>query len=126
MKLPNFRLHETQARLAGIFGILAILCLAALAVVVFKNFSREMMAINFNPQSGLGRYRKMIVFGVSAMTIGIGLAAGFLGFSSLGEKRNTKQGMSWLGLLLGALAVSIAPVFLFAWTELSQSIITGG
>lgn len=125
MKLPNFRLHETQARAAGVFGVLAILCLAALAVVVFKNFSTEMMAINFNPRSSLGKYRKFIVMGVTAVTIGIGLTAGLLGFSSLGQKRNTKQGMSWLGLMLGAVAVAIAPVLLFAWNELSQPIIGG-
>lgn len=122
MKLPNLRLHETQARLAGLCGALAILCLLALCVVVFKNFDYRMMVISFNPQGGIGKYRKLIVLAVTAITMGIGLTAGSLGFNSLGHKRNNKQGMSWLGLALGAFALALAPVLLFAWLKLNQPI----
>lgn len=126
MKLPNLRLHETQARVASLFGVLALLCLAALVVIVFKNFNTELMAISYNPKGGIGKFRKIAVFAGTALTIGIGLAAGGLGFNSLGQKRNNKQGMSWLGLALGALSVSIAPILLFAWLELNQPVLAGG
>ncbi|MCB9852138.1 MAG: hypothetical protein H6819_03510 [Phycisphaerales bacterium] len=121
MKLPNLRLHETQAQFAAILGVLALFCLVALTYAVFRGFNQDMMAIIFNPSAGLGKYRKLGVFAGTAVTLGVGVTAGLLGFNSLGQKRNTKQGMSWLGLAFGALAVSAAPVLLFAWMQLNQS-----
>lgn len=126
MKFPNFRLHETQAWVSAFFGVAAIICLLGLTYGVFRGFDKDMMAINFNPNSGLGKFRKVIVFGGAALTIGLGLTAGLMGFNSLGQKRNNKQGMSWIGLGLGALSVASAPILLFAWMELSQAIIRGG
>lgn len=125
MKLPNLRLHETQAQFAAICGVVAFGCLLALTYAVFKGFSQEMMAIVFNPNTGLGKYRKIGVFAGTAVTLGVGVAAGLLGFNSLGQKRNHRQGMSWLGLAFGALAVSAAPVLLFAWMQLNQSTLQG-
>jgi hypothetical protein len=126
MKLPNLRLHETQAWVSALFGAAAIFGLLVLSYVVFKGFDWEMKAINFNPNGGLGKYRKILVFAGGALTMGVGLTAGLMGFNSLGQKRNTKQGMSWLGMALGAVSVAVAPVLLFAWMELSQAIIRGG
>ncbi|HPF38931.1 MAG TPA: hypothetical protein P5081_22475 [Phycisphaerae bacterium] len=123
MKLPNFRLHETQARFAAVFGAMAILCLCALIVAVFYNFDRELMVIQFNPRGGLGKFRQIGVFAGTAVTLGVGLTAGLLGFNSLGQKRNMRQGLSWMGMAFGALAVSMAPVLLYAWMTLNQSVI---
>ncbi|MCA9254114.1 MAG: hypothetical protein KDA33_00690 [Phycisphaerales bacterium] len=125
MKLPNLRLHETQARFAALFGAIAILCLLALVYAVFRGFNREMMAIVFNPDGGLGKFRKIGVFVGTAVTLGVGLTAGLLGFNSLGQKRNTKPIFSWVGVAFGALAVSIAPVLLYAWLTLNQSTLRG-
>jgi len=34
-----------------------------------------------------------------------------------------RQGLSWMGMAFGALAVSMAPVLLYAWMTLNQSVI---
>ena len=125
MKLPNFRLPETQAKASMVFAVLALLALAALAFCVFKGFQLETRVIPYNAEAGMGRFRKYIVFGGTAATVLVGATAGLLGYSSLGQKRNNRQGCSWLGMLLGAMAVSLAPVLFFAWQELSEAIIQG-
>ncbi len=61
-----------------------------------------------------------------SVTAAAGLAgalAGVLGFNSLGQRRNTKQGRSWLGMASGALVVVGALVLFYAWRILSEPII---
>ncbi len=125
MKLPNFRLPETQARASLLFGVVALLALAALAFCVFKGFDPELRVVAYNADEGMGRFRKYLVFGGTALTLLVGTTAGLLGFNSLGQKRNNRQAFSWLGMLIGAMAVSLAPVLFFAWQELSEAIIQG-
>ncbi len=125
MKLPNFRLPETQAKASMFFAVLALLALAALVFFVFKGFQFEDRVIPYNADAGMGRFRRYLVFGGTAATLLVGATAGLLGFNSLGQKRNNRQGYSWLGLLIGAMAVSLAPVLFFAWQELSEAVIQG-
>jgi hypothetical protein len=79
--------------------------------------------IHYDPESGLGAYRRPLVFGATAIAVVIGGTAGLLGFNSLGQKRNDKQGRSWLGMTLGALVVALAPVLFYAWQKLSEPVI---
>lgn len=125
MKLPNFRLYDTQAKAALIFGIVGIFCIAALTVFVFRNFSWAEKEIYYNSKQGFGKYRPYLVQGTTAISVVIGFAAGMLGFNSLGQKRNNKQSFSWMGLLMGTLSVSLAVILLYAWRTLSATVITG-
>lgn len=120
MKGPNFRLATTQASASLYIGILSLLGVSALAVFVFKGFDAELKVIVYNSAQGIGRFRPYMVYGTTAASLLIGFVAGLLGFNSLGQKRNEKQGSSWLGMAAGALTVSIAPVLLFAWHTLSE------
>ena len=119
MKLPNLRLYETQATVAMVVGALSLVCAAMLALFVFQNLKLEEMSIDYSP-AGL---RRPVVFAATAVTGLAGLTAGILGFNSLGQRRNTKQPRSWLGMLCGALAVASALVLFFAWLQLSQPLI---
>jgi hypothetical protein len=123
MKLPNFRLYETQATASMIAGVGCILSLCALSYVVFKNFDSRAGVISYNSESGMGQYRQSLVMLGSVVTGGLGLLAGILGYSSLGQKRNTTQGRSALGLIMGAIAVGLTPVLFYAWRSLSEAII---
>ena len=123
MKLPNFRLYETQATASLVAGVACILCLVALSYAVFHNFDSRAGVISYNSEAGMGQYRQMLVMLGSAMTGGLGLLAGILGYSSLGQKRNTTQGRSALGLILGSIAVGLTPVLFYAWRSLAEAII---
>ena len=126
MKLPNFRLYDTQATFGATLGVLSFLVIFALAVLVFKNFDRQQKVIWYNPSAagGLGKYREPLILTCAAAAVLVGAVAGALGFNSLGQKRNNRQGLSWLGLTLGALSIVLAALVLVAWTKLRLAIIS--
>ena len=123
MKIPNLRLYETQATASLWFSVLSLVCIAGLAFCVFKGFNATYQSIPYNAKEGLGRFRQFLVYGGVAATLLTGFLAGILGFNSLGQKRNSKQGLSWTGMLIGALAMSIAPILFFVWQEFSEKAI---
>ncbi|MFQ5501327.1 MAG: hypothetical protein ACE5EQ_03380 [Phycisphaerae bacterium] len=123
MKMPNFRLYETQARASLVIGIFGLFCLSLLAFFVFWNINWSEMVIPFNAEEGRGRFRPYIVLGMTAACLLVGFVAGILGFKSLGQKRNSKQGASWIGLLIGAVVMSVTPILFLTWMTLKESII---
>lgn len=123
MKLPNFRVYTVQATYGVVASVAGLALLAMLGFCVFRGFKTESMSVLYNPEDGLGQYRPYLVFGLTGACLLAGGAAALLGFSSLGQKRNTLQGRSWLGLVLGALVVALAPVLLLAWRSLSEPLI---
>jgi hypothetical protein len=123
MKIPNLRLYETQATASVWLSILSLICVVGLTYCVFKGFNSTYQSIPYNAEAGYGRFRPYLVYGGAAATFLSGFLAGVLGFSSLGQKRNPKQGRSWIGMLIGALAMSIAPILFFVWREFSEQAI---
>jgi FtsH-binding integral membrane protein len=123
MKLPNFRLYDTQATASMVLGLWGVVCTLMLAILVFKGFVVEDLSVTYDPRGGLGQFRKPMVFATTALVMTTGGVAGILGFRSLGQRRNSKQGRSWLGMTLGAIVVAVAPVMFFAWRMFSQPII---
>jgi len=123
MKLPNFRLYDTQATASMILGLFGLLCAAVLVFVVFRGFDTEHMAVVYDPQGTMGQFRRPLVFITTAISMVAGGVAGIVGFSSLGQKRNTKQGRSWLGMALGAVTIAMAPVLFLAWFTFSEPLI---
>jgi len=123
MKLPNLRLDETKATLSLVIGLAALLGVAALVVLVFRGFVSGEYVIYYNSEAGLGRFRPYMVYGATAATCLLGFVAGLLGFQSLGQKRNNKQGHSWAGLTTGAVGISLAIVLFFAWRFMSETAI---
>lgn len=123
MKIPNLRLYETQATASLWLSFLSIFCIVGLTFCVFKGFNATYQSIPYNAEAGYGRFRPYLVYGGVAATLLTGFLAGVLGFNSLGQKRNPKQGSSWMGMLIGALAMSIAPILFFVWQEFSEKAI---
>lgn len=128
MKLPNFRLYDTQATTSMLVAVFCAMCLLMMSVVVFKGINTTNWVIPYNPEAGLGQYRPPLVMLFTAVSILGGLVAAFMGFRSLGQQRNTKQGRSMIGLLLGVVVIPLAIVLYATWKELSEPIIrsTGG
>ena len=123
MKLPNFRLPETQATASMILGVVGLICLLPLAVFVFHGISFRDMVIPYNPESKMGHFRAPLIYATTAGSSLICVGAALLGFSSLGQKRNTKQTHSWLGMTLGALCLALVLVMFFAWFKLNEPIV---
>lgn len=118
MKMPNFRLYDTQALFSAILGAIALAFVIAMLIVVSRNFDPHQKVIWFNPKS---RYREPIIFAATGGAILFGIISGSMGFNSLGQKRNNRQGMSWLGMALGAVSMVLAVIGLVAWQKLKLS-----
>jgi len=118
MKMPNFRLYDTQAIVSAIVGVISVLFVVALFIVVARNFDPHAKVIWFNPKN---KVREPLIFAATAGAVLGGIIAGAMGFNSLGQKRNNRQGMSWLGLALGALSFVLAIMGLVAWQKLKLS-----
>jgi len=123
MKLPNLRLYDTQATFSLGVALCGILGVLALAVVVFKGFNAENMSVLYNPEQGLGAYRGPLVYLFTTGTFLLGALSGLLGFNSLGQRRNTRQSFSWVGMTLGALAMAGAPILFYSWRQFSEPLI---
>ena len=123
MKLPNLRLSETQAFLALVLGLLALLSVPVMAVLVLKNFDLDHQTIPYNPESRFGSVRGALGYLGTALASLTCLAAGLLGFSSLGHKRNNKPMYSWSGMLLGAVSLSLILILFFTWFRLNEPMI---
>ncbi|MEK6644103.1 MAG: hypothetical protein AABZ08_09350 [Planctomycetota bacterium] len=123
MKMPNFRLSETQATASMVVGVVGLASLAVLSVVVLRNFNTQTWTILYNEMSQFGKFRKILVMLFTATTVLLGCVALAMGFSSLGQKKNTKQGRSFMGMAIGGLAIAIAPVLLVMWIQRAESVI---
>mgnify|MGYP003395558207 FL=1 len=123
MKMPNFRLSETQATASMVVGVVGLASLAVLSMVVLKNFNTQTWTILYNELSQFGKFRKILVMLFTASTILFGCVALAMGFSSLGQKKNTKQGRSFMGMAIGGVAIAVAPVLLVMWIQRAESVI---
>ena len=123
MKMPNFRLSETQATASMVVGVVGLASLAVLSMVVLKNFNTQTWTILYNEVSQFGKFRKILVMLFTATTVLLGCVALAMGFSSLGQKKNTKQSRSFMGMAIGGVAIAVAPVLLVMWIQRAESVI---
>lgn len=108
--------------MAVVLSVLTILGVLGLAAVVFRGFNWEQKTIFYNSAKGYGQYRNLMVYGATAACLVFAAVAGLLGFNSLGEKRNNRQGFSWFGVLVGALSIVSAILLCMAWRLLNEPI----
>ena len=123
MKMPNFRLSETQATASMVVGVVGLASLVVLSMVVLRNFNTQTWTILYNEVSPFGKFRKILVMLFTATTVLLGCIALAMGFSSLGQKKNTKQGRSFMGMAIGGMAIAVAPVLLVMWIQRAESVI---
>ena len=123
MKKPNFRLYDTQATASMLAAMAGMVVVLGLVVVVFKGIDTEQMVIPYNSELGLSQYRQPIVMAAVPLAVVLGLIGGILGFRSLGQPKNNRQGRSWIGMTIGAFVVAVAPVLVGTWKQLSEPMI---
>ena len=124
MRLPNFRSFTTQARTGVLLALLAVATVAALAYCAMHGYSAAENVVPYNASEGLGQHRPNLVLVLTALTVLMAIGAGALGFNSLGQKRNEKPGLSWLGLAMATLCIPAALFFFFFWKTFSEAVLT--
>ncbi|MEE8171255.1 MAG: hypothetical protein V3T70_11975 [Phycisphaerae bacterium] len=123
MRMPNFRLVETQARWSVYCAAVAGVGLVALTFLVFRKFDPATSHMWYNPLSTYGKFGQPLILLNTAIVGLLGVIAAGLGYNSLGERRNKMPRRSWTWLLLGALFATLALLHCLAWIKLSLPIL---
>ena len=114
----SLRRYEDQALASVVLAAVAVLGLIPLTVIVFRHFNAEQRWIMYNPRT----VRLISVLAFAAFSGGFGFLGFVLGINSAGQRRNTRQGLSWLGFALGAGGMLLALLLLACFWLLKQPI----
>lgn len=114
--MRSLRRYDVQAKVALLISVLSALSLAALGVILLRNYQPDLRAIQFGTRSLYGP----IVFGTTAVTMLLSFTGVVMGFNSAGQRRNEMQARSWIAFFLGiaVLSGSIIAFFIFWYWQL--------
>jgi hypothetical protein len=118
----SLRRYEDQATASVVLAIAALILAIPLAYLVFRHFSAEFGWIWYNPKSP----RRLLVLVFTAMTGGVALLGFGFGLNSLGQRRNTNQNRSWLGLVLGGVGMLAAFLLLACFWLMAKPVAVSG
>ena len=106
----SLRRFDTQARASVVLSLASAVTLLGQIAMVLRNVDWDGMIISHG-----NRYR-MAMMAATAITLLLAAGGFGLGFNSVGQRRNDKQSLSWLGFFVGAgvLCVTLI-VFVFFW-----------
>lgn len=109
----SLRRYDTQARVGVFLSILSILSLLGFAGLILTS-SIDWAQFSFS----YGARRKLAMLGATAVTLGLAAAAAGFGYNSAGQRRNDRQGLSWLAFFTGAGVIVLCLIlFLFMRTR---------
>ncbi|MCA9252093.1 MAG: hypothetical protein R3E58_09460 [Phycisphaerae bacterium] len=111
MAKGSMRRYDVQAKYAMFASIGAVIGVAGLFVLIFRNFHKLEMAIVYGRSSMFAP----AVFVVTAVTLLLAGAAVLMGFNSAGQKRNEKNKQSWMAFFLGTASASLAIILFGAF-----------
>jgi hypothetical protein len=113
----SLRRYDHQAVASIILSGLSIVTMFGLVFLLFRNL---------NPQEKMIYYAqtyKLAFLGGTAVTLMLSVAAFGLGLNSVGQRRNDKQRMSWIGFFIGAAVFSLTLVIFFIFHKRGEMII---
>lgn len=97
----SLRRYDHQAIMSLTMSLISVLSLLGLAVILVQNMKWDEMIIYY------GSSRKMAVMAGTAVTLLLSAIGFGFGFNSVGQRRNEKQKLSWLGFFIGAGVISL-------------------
>ena len=103
----SFSRPDSQARLSAVLSLLSCVTLAGLVFLMKRHLDWKQMVISY------GRTRGLIIQATFAVTLLLAASGTYVGWSSVGERRNDKPTLSWLGFFVGAAVISLA--FILYW-----------
>lgn len=107
----SLRRYDHQAILSVYISALAIVPLIGLIILIFRNMHWDEQIIYYASMS----YR-LVVLGSVAVTLLMATVGLGLGLNSVGQRRNDRQRLSWLGFFIGAIIVCLTLVlFVLFW-----------
>ena len=114
MALSNLRRFDVQATYAVVLGCVAVLPFLAAGMLAFTRYNRELGQIVYGSR---GMFVPAFLGAVLSSMLPAALAF-FLGWNSAGERRNERQGRSWLGFFLGGTVLTLDIILVLAFLML--------
>ncbi len=109
----SLRRYEVQARVAVYLSIASAICLAGLALLVFRHpraVIHDQMII-YNPKS----MRVPLIYLFTVLSLGLGVAGFGFGWNSAGQRRNDKPTHSWIGFFIGAGTITFTLILFYVF-----------
>lgn len=114
----SLRRYDHQAILSVTISALSFLPLLALVWLVLRNMHWDELIIYYASMS----YR-LSVLGSVAIALLMGTIGLGLGLNSVGQRRNDRQQLSWIGFFLGALIICLTLVLFVLFWMRSEKIV---
>lgn len=109
----SLRRYDHQAILSVIISAFSILPMIGLVILMIRNMDWNEHIIYYGSLAYRLAVLGDVAFTLMMATIGLGL-----GLNSVGQRRNDRQQLSWIGFFLGALVICLTLVLFFLfWTR---------
>ena len=92
----SLRRYEDQAKVSVAASLVAVVTLLALIVIVVRRIVWSELAIFYGGPTRMG------IMSAVAVTLLLSVIGFGFGINSVGQRRNEKQGLSWLGFFVSA------------------------
>ena len=110
----NLRKFENQAVLSVLAAVAGAFFVLMNAFIVLMRIDWERFAVTYNRKSSF----LMVIGGTLVASLGTAVVGMGVGFSSAGQKRNSRSRLSWIGFFISAgviaLALMLGVLFFFA------------
>jgi len=104
----SLRRYENQALVSLAASLASVVTLAGLLFLIIRRMSIQEMAVFYGPPTRMAILLATAVTGLLAV-IGFGL-----GINSVGQRRNERQSLSWMGFFVSS-AVLVLTIGVFAF-----------
>ncbi len=115
----SLRRYDVQARVSVILSLTSAATLMVLTVFVLQRMDFGEFVIVYGP------LRRIAVMGCTAVTLLLSAIGFGMGLNSVGQRRNDKQGLSWIGFFVGAGVLCLALIVFFLFRIRGEPFIGG-
>jgi len=113
----SLRRYDIQARVSLIVSLASLFALMGMAGVIFRRFSLEDWTINY------GLPTKYAAYASTLATLALSITGFGFGLNSVGQRRNDKQQLSWIGFFVGAGVLTMALILFALFRIRGESVI---
>ncbi|NOX58953.1 MAG: hypothetical protein GXP29_08870 [Planctomycetes bacterium] len=113
MAKGSLRRYDVQAKYAFLISLCAVGGVAALTVLIFRNFKQDEMSVVYSRNGLFGP----IVVITTALTCLLAATGAAIGLNSAGQKRNELNRRSWMAFFIGTGALSVTLILFVAFLQ---------
>ena len=102
----SLRRYDVQARFSMILSLVSVVTLVGMVAVIMRRLDTEAWLIHY------GKPTQMALYGSALVTLALAVSGFGFGLNSVGQRRNDKPQLSWIGFFVGAGVLCLALILL--------------